>query len=352
MRFDCVITGGGLAGLLAGISLQKAGRTTAIVSTGQNAMHFFSGTFESMKEAPERLTEIFEAAGIRVHYSPGVRLMPMGTFREAELALSDIDIFPSEKFATKAVIVSFSGEQGFFTGFLAEGLEKAGIASRHAVIDRSTDIKKVAAAVSALLDGEDAVVLPQVFGQKDSAEVDYLREAIPARVVFAGTQPPSVPGIRTQIQLKDYYVSLGGTFLQGDEVTGAHIHDGVLHSIVTRNLDSHYLEADCFIIASGGFFSKGMLATPTSVVEPVFGLDVDYPEDRSDWYDPSFAAEQPYMRIGVKTDAALHPLIAGEPVRNLFAAGSILGATRPEFGTGAGLAIRSALAVVDSILKI
>lgn len=351
MRFDCVITGGGLAGLIAGISLQKEGRSTAIVSTGQNAMHFFSGIFESVKEVPARLAEIFEAAGIKVHYSAGVRLMPMGTFREAELALGDVDIFPSEKFASKALIVSFRGEQGFFTGFLADGLEKAGIACRLAAIDRSSDIKKIAAAVSGLLDGEDAVVLPQVFGQKDSADVEYLREAIPAKVVFAGTQPPSVPGIRTQMQLKDYYISLGGTFLQGDEVTGAHVHDGVVHSVVTRNLDSHYLEADCFVLASGGFFSKGLLATPTSVVEPVFGLDVDYPADRSEWYDPSFAADQPYMRFGVKTDVALHPMIAGESVRNLYVAGSILGATRPEFGTGAGLAIRSAFAVVDSILK-
>jgi glycerol-3-phosphate dehydrogenase subunit B len=52
MRFDTVIVGGGLAGLVAGISLLKAGRKTAIVSTGQNALHFFSGCFESFQEAP------------------------------------------------------------------------------------------------------------------------------------------------------------------------------------------------------------------------------------------------------------------------------------------------------------
>ena len=77
MRFDTVIIGGGLAGLVAGISLQQAGRSTAIVSTGQNALHFFSGSFESMKEAPERLTALFAGAGIRVHYNPGVRLTPL-----------------------------------------------------------------------------------------------------------------------------------------------------------------------------------------------------------------------------------------------------------------------------------
>ena len=34
MKFDTVIIGGGLAGLVAGISLQRAGQNVAIISTG------------------------------------------------------------------------------------------------------------------------------------------------------------------------------------------------------------------------------------------------------------------------------------------------------------------------------
>ena len=137
----------------------------------------------------------------------------------------------------------------------------------------------------------------------------------------------------------------------GDEVTSAALHEGVVSSITTRNLDTIRLFADHFILASGGYFSKGLKSNPFSIFEPVFGLDVRQEADRSKWYDADFQAEQPYMAFGVETDAALHPLRDGEPLSNLYAVGSVLGATRPELGSGAGLALRSALAAVDQILS-
>ena len=373
MKFDTVIIGGGLAGLVAGISLQKAGRHVAIISTGQNALHFFSGSFESMEEPPQRMASLFEEAGIRIHYQNGVRLMPLGTFRPAALSLEDISLFPSPQFARSALIVSISGYHDFFTQFLIDGLERQGISCRLQFLDmpetralqqgpgemRSVQIartmdriwEKVIQEIRSMLKDEDIVILPQVFGLQDISVPGRIRQGIPARIVFAGTMPPSVPGIRTQMLLKRRFEVLGGTYLMGDEALEAHLHDGVVHSIVTRNLDNHYLEADHFILASGGFFSKGLKSNPFQVSEPIFGLDVQYAEDRNTWYDPTFKADQPYMEYGVKTDTALHGLLQGEPLKNLFVIGSILGATHPEFGTAAGLAVRSAFHAVDQILQ-
>ena len=372
MRFDTVIIGGGLAGMVAGISLQKAGKQTAIVSTGQNALHFFSGRFESMQEAPQEVATLFSEAGVHLHYAPGVSLLPMGGFRESALSLQDVGIFPTEKIGHKVLIVNFVGYHDFFSSFLAEGLEKQGMECRIRFLNladltqpelspnemRAVQIarrldqvwEKVVQEVRVLLKDDDTVVLPQVFGLRDATIPERIRQGIPAQVVFTGTLPPTVPGIRTQIQLQHRYEVLGGTYLMGDKVTGAHVYEDKVHSVVTKHLDRHYLEADHFILATGKFFSKGLVSNPFKIFEPVFELDVDYNPDRNTWYNPVFQEQQPYQNFGVKTDDSLRTYRGGTPVSNLYAIGSILGGTHPELGWGSGLAIRSALKAVNQIL--
>ena len=372
MRFDTVIIGGGLSGLTAGISLQEAGRKVAIVSAGQNAMHFFSGNFEDIGPARDRVAALFAAAGVRTNAMDGLQLMPMGSFRPASLTLEDVTVFPDEHAAEKALIVNFTGFHDFYGTFIAEALEKAGATCRIRFVRlpemehlrlspsemRSVNIaramdehwEKVVGDIRILHKDEDLIILPQVFGLRDAAVLDKIRTALPARVAFVGTMPPSVPGIRTQMLLKRRFEVLGGTFLMGDEVTSAALHEGVVSSITTRNLDTARIFADHFILSSGGYFSKGLVTTPTQVIEPLFGLDIAFPENRNDWYDADFFAHQPYMDFGVKTDAELHAIKDGQPIQNLFAIGSVLGNTRKEdFGTAAGMAIRTAFAAADTI---
>ncbi|MBQ2550518.1 MAG: anaerobic glycerol-3-phosphate dehydrogenase subunit B [Bacteroidales bacterium] len=393
MKFDTIIIGGGLAGLSAGLRLREKGQEVAIISSGENALHFSSGSFGVLNEGaavPEghpytklnlskylgEVIPFFGKHGVELHGDPmknGWRLTPTGSLKEARFFMEETDILgKDEKIGEKALIVNFLGFMDFNTSFIADGLEKMGTAVRLEALRlssmdrlrenpsemRSVNIARVmdsswnevVAEVKKLLKDEDVIILPQVFGLKDTAVIKSIRDSFDVKVMFVGTMPPSVPGIRTQMQLKKAFESAGGTILMGDSVVSAKIDGGKVVSLKTKNLGDHDLFADTFILATGGYFSKGIAATPEKVFEPLFGLDVRFSEGRSSWYDPDFYSPQAFMDFGVATDGSFKALKDGEPIGNLYAIGSVLGGSGAlKLGCGAGVAILSALAVADSI---
>lgn len=307
----------------------------------------------------------------------GYRITALGTLKPAWLAMDEVTLLSSkdEKIGDKALIVNFSGFLDFNTRFIAEGLEKRGTACRieavkldeiehlrknpaemrsvniARVMSREENWKQFAHKVQELLKGEDVVVLPEVFGFENPAIMQWIKEMIPAKVVFVGTTPPSVPGIRTQRALKKAFEVVGGTFLMGDEAVSSEFDGDRVAGIRTANLGDIRVEADNFVLASGNLFGKGLVASPDKVSEPVFGLDVDYPQDRKDWYDENFFARQNYTGFGVKTDGKFHAVKGGNSVRNLYVIGSEVGGCNPlAEGSGAGVSIMTGLSVADSIL--
>ena len=307
----------------------------------------------------------------------GYRITALGTLKPAWLAMDEVTLLASksEKIGEKALIVNFTGFLDFNTRFIAEGLEKRGTASRveSVKIDevetlrknpaemRSVNIARVmnhegnwkqfGRKVQELLKGEDVVILPEVFGFEDSVILKWLKEMIPARVIFIGTTPPSVPGIRTQRLLKKAFEDAGGTFLMGDEAIDPTFDGDNVASLRTANLGRINIEADNFVLASGNLFGKGLVASPDKVTEPVFGLDVEYPAERKDWYDENFFARQNYTGFGVKTNGDFQPLRDGKVVPNLYVVGSEVGGCNPlAEGSGAGVSIMTAFSAADRIL--
>lgn len=415
MKYDTIIIGGGLAGLICGLRLQKAGQNCAIVSSGQSALHFSSGSFDLLGRLPDgtivdKPLEAMESLGENHPYSIigkekvaayaaeapkmlkdlgiGVtgdasanswRITPTGERKPSWLTLDDFTPLASRdsKIGDKILIVNILGYLDFNTKFLADSFEKQNSVCRISsikldemerlrknpsemrasniarVMDREEVWTKAAEQIKGMVKDEDTIVLPAVFGLKDPSVPEKIRKSIGVKTVFVATMPPSVPGIRTQMTLKAEFEKAGGRFLLGDTVTDAVFgQDGKIESIETANFGDIRMYADNFVLATGSFFSKGMIATPEKVYEPVFGIDLTFGDKREDWFDRNFWNRQDYISYGAKVNSSLNPSIDGMTINNLYVAGSLLGGSNTLYeGSGGGIAIISAMAAADAILE-
>lgn len=368
MKFDTIIMGGGLAGLTAGIELAGKGLRTAIITSGQSALHFSSGSFEllgydanmnpienpleGMKSLPDnhpyktiglervkellpRVRPLMKEAGIAVSGSDTCnhwRLSPIGVFKHSWLTIDGyctVDSLENIPFKNVA-LVAIDGMLDFFPSFLASGLAKRGIATqmvsittpaidnlrrRSAIaISRSLhddELDNMAAtintAIAALPIAPDAILLPAVAAGEEMEAARRLREKVSTPLYYICTPGTSVLGVQAQKQLQKQFRRLGGALLPGDTVVKGHFADdgSRLLAVETHNFGSDLLKADEFIFAAGSFFSKGLKALPDHIEEPVFDLQVDAPrDDRALWFDKNIFNEQPYMAYGVAVEGS------------------------------------------------
>ena len=120
------------------------------------------------------------------------------------------------------------------------------------------------------------------------------------------------------------FTALGGTLLSGDTVIGGIWTGNRLERVYTRNLENTALEAGHFILATGKFFSRGLLSTMDRIYEPVFDCEVLYDKGRENWVNQDFFGPQPFEGYGVRTDGDGRVFVKGQPADNLFACGEIL----------------------------
>lgn len=405
MRFDTIIIGGGLSGLVAGIELVRKGQKCLIVSSGQSALHFFSGSFElcSNDENPlkaiagldaahpysklgaervealaARVKPFFAELGLNFKGETSAnhwRLTPLGVMKRAWLTLDEYASFGSDMQMPWDVVtvLNIDGFLDFHTSYIAAALEAKGVEVHVSSLSapqfdklresptemRSTNISKtitgdfvqtLAAQINEKAAGAEAVLMPAVAGLSGTAEVERLRKLVNVPLHFLATLPPSTPGIRIQMMLKKYFQSLGGVYMLGDSVTEGKFEDGKLKSIMTLNNEATEFEAENFILATGSFFSKGIVASQNGVVEPVFGLDVDCDSDRTKWFERNLFDAQPYMNFGVASDDDFRAKKDGKIVENIYVAGSVLsGFNAIKDGCGAGVSILTALNAADQI---
>ena len=412
MRMDTVIMGGGLSALTCGITLAKHGKSVAIVASGQSTLLFNGGSMELLgsidgqevtapleavatlpdnhpyrKIGTERIAslaseakQLLDDAGINMEGRPDAnhwRITPMGVAKPAWLTLSDhmrIDDL-SHLPAKRVALMAIRGYLDQPNSMLAQGLRSLGMEVK--VVEFSTSditslrrspsemratslakhlmsnsaLQRVAEQINALATEADLVLLPSVLGQNDDNDFQALQSMVNKPLRLVATLPPAVAGMRMQAQLRHYFRMLGGTYLMGDTAVSGTFDRDRLTAVTTAKLGDMPLKADHFVLATGSFVSRGLMADYERVYEPVLGVDVDADADRECWTRFGVLNAQAYTQYGVATDNSLRCLIEGKPITNLRAIGSVLsGHDAIKMGDGTGVSMLTALAAAHDII--
>lgn len=412
MRMDTVIMGGGLSGLTCGIALAKRGQRVAIVASGQNTMLFNGGSMELLgsidgkavtapleaittlpQEHPyskigdaeriaglaDRAKELLMDAGIQMEGKATAnhwRVTPIGVAKPAWLTLKshlridDLNTLPCQRLALMCI-------KGFFdepNGMLASGLREMGfdVETVEFTTEEITDLRRspsemrasslakrllsnsslqrVADQINKLAADADMVLMPSVLGDEDSYGTLQAMVDKPLRLV--ATLPPAVTGMRTTNLLRHYFKMLGGNYLMGDTAVSGTVDGDRLTAITTAKLADMPLRADNFVLATGSFISRGLVADYERIYEPVLGVDVDADSDPERWTRFGVLQPQAYSRYGVATDAQLRCLKQGKTITNLHAIGSVLsGHDAVKMGDATGVSLLTALAAADHIME-
>ena len=412
MRMDTVIMGGGLSALTCGITLAKHGKRVTIVASGQSTLLFNGGSMELLgsidgqevtapleaiatlpdnhpyrKIGTERIAslaneakQLLDDAGINMEGRPDAnhwRITPMGVAKPAWLTLSDhmrIDDL-SHLPAKRVALMAIRGYLDQPNSMLAQGLRSLGMEVK--VVEFTTSditslrrspsemratslakhlmsnsaLQRVAEQINALATEADLVLLPSVLGQNDDNDFRTLQSMVNKPLRLVATLPPAVAGMRMQAQLRHYFRMLGGTYMMGDTAVSGTFDQDRLTAVTTAKLGDMPLKADHFVLATGSFVSRGLMADYERVYEPVLGVDVDADADRECWTRFGVLNAQAYTQYGVATDNSLRCLIEGKPITNLRAIGSVLsGHDAIKMGDGTGVSMLTALAAAHDII--
>lgn len=378
MHFDLIVIGMGLSGLLAAKTAVELGKKVLIIGKGLGTLSILSNTVDLLgilpptvkvkdglsqwiADHPEHLYakvgwDKIEGAisSFQSYFPPPYAfqsrnetnsLIPTGagTLRPTYLIPSTMmkGITLKEK---KALIIGFKGYKDFYAHRLADAFKCRGITlslpeTSQAEItatalarwmEQSSFREIIATEVKKQVKDETLIGFPAVLGVNDPMGVRRdLEKRTGASIFEIPVLPPSIPGMRVFNRFRARLIQKGVTFLLGYFVSRVILKGKRCEGIeVSHPPIVHSYSADRYILATGRFIGGGLTADRERIHEPLFGLPVDQPSTRQEWFQKTFFSDQSHTihQSGVPIDSSFRPVNdRGERIlENVWVAGTIL----------------------------
>ncbi|WP_032092445.1 glycerol-3-phosphate dehydrogenase subunit GlpB [Necropsobacter rosorum] len=344
---------------------------------------------ENVLAAARRFEQLAQSVGLELVGSSErnhLRVTPLGGLRGTWLSCASVPLLNEEESVfphTRIAVLGIVGYHDFQPRLLADNLVQNPAFSHCSVTTAYLNIPELdqlrsearefrSVNISQLLEHElafrdlvqeirnaagdaQAVFLPACFGIENAAFFNRLKQATGLNLYELPTLPPSLLGIRQHKALRYHFEQAGGLMLNGDKALSAEFDGERISRIYTRLHRDDALSADHFVLASGSFFSNGLVSDFEHIYEPVFNADIIgtgafEPAARLSWTRNRFAAPQPYQSAGVVIDANCRVRKCGRFLPNLYAAGNVIGGYNGlELGCASGVSVVTALVAAEHI---
>ncbi|MDA3810060.1 MAG: anaerobic glycerol-3-phosphate dehydrogenase subunit GlpB [Spirochaetaceae bacterium] len=388
MKYDVVILGGGMAGLISSIYLSDKGYKTALVSKGDPICCISSGCIDllasdknpldDIKNLPEDhpykmvgrdnlkkallfFKKIMNEAGLPYFGNEEenrIIFSPIAKKRKTSLvpfSMVEANIEENESIH----VISFKGIKDFFPGYFTDKFEDSkcseyenaakttiGIATQ---FDEPLFRNSFLDWIEGLNIQEDKIAIPAVLGTKNPEGLMNEIESRTGKKIFEiPTLPPSIPGLRLFRTLKKAAAEKGVDLFWGHAISDYKEVNNILTTLfIDQPGRPTVIEGKSFILATGSFVSGGLFAEKTTVRETVFNLPVSIPAGEQRLSDSFFDPDHPLGKAGIKISEDYRPVERN--IKNLFIGGSILENSQiMNYQCGHGLAIATGLEAAKS----
>lgn len=203
------------------------------------------------------------------------------------------------------------------------------------IMDDPEKLEKIGQNLQKSAKPADHIAIPTAGIESPEENLKTLAEATGANIFELTSFPPSVPGYRLATRLEKAAQIAGASVRRGYKVVGASYNKMVKSLKVEMGRKIDEIEADAYILASGGFLGGGLKEEKDFLKESIFNLPV-YSSEGENLAEVNlekllnrnvFPKEgHQLFSSGINVNEKLQPIsVDGEPVySNLYAAGSIL----------------------------